>query len=96
MARPRGAVADVQKSIGRRLVLVHRGFDAAVGKFSRAGAVVQRLRGRGLRLCLGLQGSQSNGVVQSVLLLLSLLGGHLIQVHCQRVVATHVQNPRRR
>ena len=90
----RGASGDVQVSVGGRLVLMHRGFDAAaVGKLIGAGTVVQRLRGRRLVLRLGLQSCQGHRVIQSILLLLCLLSGHLVQVHGQRVVSTHVQDP---
>lgn len=90
----RGASGDVQIPVGGWLVLMHRGFDAAaIGKLIRAGTVVQRLRGRRPGLRLGLQSRQGHRVIQSVLLLLCLLSGHLVQVHSQRVVGTHVQNP---
>lgn len=88
-------IGDVQESVGRRFVLMHRGFNAAaVSEFIRAGTIVQRLRGRSLGLRLGLQSCQGHRVVQSILLLLRLLSGHLVQVHGQRVVGTHVQDTR--
>ena len=87
---PGGAVADAQVTIGRRLVLVQRRVDASVGELAVAGTVVQRLLRRGLRLAL--QASQAHGVTESVLLILCLLSGHLVQVHGQRVAGTHVQH----
>ena len=104
---PCRAVADVQESVGRRLgvvmvrvVVIDGRFDAAVGELVRAAAVVQRLRrSRGLRLSrlrLRLQGRQRNGVIQTVLLLLCLLGRHLVQVHRQRVVCPNIEHSRRR
>ena len=95
VTRPRRASGDVQVPVGGRFVLMHRGFDAAaVGELIRAGTVVQWLRGRRLGLRLGLQSRQGHRVVQSVLLLLCLLSGHLVQVHGQRVASTRVQHSR--
>lgn len=104
VAGPCRAVTDVQESIGRRLgvvvmvgvVVVDGRFHTAVRKLIRAAAIVERLRrSRGLglsRLRLRLQCGQRDGVVQTVLLFLGLLGRHLIQVHRQRVVRTNVEH----
>ena len=76
VAGSRGSIGNVQKAVGRRLVLMQRGLDTPVGKIGSGGAVVERLLMRWLGL--GVESRQGHGVVQPVLLLLGLLGGHLI------------------
>lgn len=75
---------------------MHGSLDASVRELAAAGSVVVRLL-LGLGLRLRLKGSQSHRVIQSVLLVLSLLlSGHLVQIHGQRVVGAHIQDTRRR
>lgn len=89
------AVGDIQEAVGR-LSLVKGAFHTTIWYLVRGCSIVQSclLIGKSLLLLL-LKSRQSDGIRQAVFLFLSLLG-HVVQVHCQRVVVPSVENGGRR